>query len=355
MPIAMTMYYDIGIGQWDKAPSADSLFKGIFVARFRLVFFFNTPERELVVNAPVDITMLEGMFQRRHSQIEVRFEPEFALAWTYMNPTGAPCFNLRMLEELRAHDSAIESCGGRLLHNGELRQIHYYVGGSKIEGIFSLGGNLENLVMLIKSGDRETLMHYAKLCVDNMYPRICNYNSPMTTISLVQGEALGGGFETALSSNVIIAERRARMGLPEIFFNLFPGNGAYSLLSRRLGMKRAEEMILSGRIYTAAELHEMGVVDVLADDGRGEAAVYDYIRRNERRRNGIQAMFNCRQHTNPISYDELLNIANLWVDAALRLEDADLKLMSRIGRSQAKRARAEPEATFVNERRFAIA
>lgn len=307
------------------------------------------------MNAPVDITMLEGMFQRMHSQIEVRFEPEYALAWTYMNPIGAPCFNLRMLEELRAHDSAIESCGGRLLHNGELHQIHYYVGASRIDGVFSLGGNLDNLVTLIKEGDRETLGRYAKLCVDNMYPRICNYNSPMTTISLVQGEALGGGFETALASNVIIAERRARMGLPEIFFNLFPGNGAYSLLSRRLGMKRAEEMILSGRIYTSVELHEMGIVDIVAEDGRGEAAVYDYIRRNERRRNGMQAIFNCRQQTNPISYQELLNIANLWVDSALRLEDGDLKLMSRLGRSQAKRARGEPAEKLLPEERFAVA
>ncbi|HKB73190.1 MAG TPA: crotonase/enoyl-CoA hydratase family protein, partial [Burkholderiales bacterium] len=225
----------------------------------------------------------------------------------------------------------------------------YYVGGSRIEGIFSLGGNLANLVSLIKSGDRDTLAHYAKLCVDNMYQRICGYGSPMITISLVQGEALGGGFETALSSNVIVAERRSRMGLPEILFNLFPGNGAYSLLARRVGMKRAEEMILSGRTYTAEEMHEAGVVDVLAEDGAGEAAVQDYVRRNERRRNGMQAVFSCRQHFHPVSYEELLNIANVWVNAALRLEEKDLKLMSRLARAQAKlvpggAAAAKPDA-----------
>ena len=300
------------------------------------------------MNAPVDFNVIEGMFRRHYKQIEVRFDPEHAIAWTYMKPSGAPCFNLGMLEELRAHDSAIESCGGRVLHKGDLHQIHYYVGGSRIEGIFSLGGNLANLVLLIRSGDRDTLMHYAKLCVDNMYQRICNYNSPMTTISLLQGEALGGGFETALSSNVIVAERRSRMGLPEILFNLFPGNGAYSLLGRRVGMKRAEEMILSGRVYTAEEMHKAGVVDVLAEDGAGEAAVRDYIRGNERRRNGMQAVFSCRQHFHPVTYAELLNIANIWVNAALRLEEKDLKLMSRLARSQAKLvpggAAARPDA-----------
>jgi DSF synthase len=127
--------------------------------------------------------------------------------------------------------------------------------------------------------------------------------------------------------------------------------GAYSLLGRRVGIKRAEEMIFSGRIYTADELYEMGVVDVLVEDGTGEAAVYDYVSRNERRHNGMQAVFNCRRYFNPISYDELLNITNIWVDTALRLEDRDLKLMSRLARSQLKRLQAEPGAQTTQEER----
>jgi DSF synthase len=307
------------------------------------------------MNAPVDFGAIEGMFQRQFRQIEVRFDPELAATWTYMKPLGAPCFNLAMLEELRAHDSTIESSGGRVLHQGELRQINYYVGASRVEGIFSLGGNLSSLVQLIRSGDRHTLARYAKLCVDNMYPRLCNYNSPITTISLVQGEALGGGFETALASSVIIAERRSQMGLPEILFNLFPGNGAYSLLARRVGTKRAEEMILSGRVYSAVQLHEMGVVDVIAEDGDGESAVRAYIRNNERRRNGVQAMLECRRHLNPITYDELFNIASVWVDAALRVEEKDLKLMSRLGRSQIRRTESPALDEPAGELRLAMA
>jgi len=272
-----------------------------------------------------------------------------------------------MLEELQAHDSAIEASGGRLLYEGKLRQIRYYVVASRIENVFNLGGDLALFVRLVTSQDRDALMHYAKLCVDNMYPRICNYNSPLTTISLVQGEALGGGFETALSSNVIIAERRAHMGMPEILFNLFPGMGAYSLLGRRIGMKRAEDMILSGRIYTAQELHEMGVVDLLVEDGAGEAGVRDFVRRNERHRNGMQAVFSCRQHFHRVTYEEMLNITNIWVDAVMRLEEKDLKLMSRLVRSQFRRIQGGaaaripgavemPEAVAISEEmRYAIA
>jgi DSF synthase len=314
------------------------------------------------MNAPVELKAIEGMFKRDYyKQIEVRFEPEHAIAWTYMKPSGAPCFNLGMLEELRGHDSAIEANGGRLLYKGDLRQIRYHVGASKIDNVFNLGGDLALFVQLIKSQDRDALMRYARLCVDSLYPRICNYNSPLITISLVQGEALGGGFESALSSNMIIAERRARMGFPEILFNLFPGMGAYSLLGRRVGMKRAETMILSGRVHTAEELHELGVVDLLVEDGTGETAVREFVRRNERHHNGMQAVFSCRQHFDRISHEELLNITNVWVEAALRLEEKDLKMMSRLARSQFRRidggAAAEvPKAARMQEEvRYATA
>jgi DSF synthase len=59
-----------------------------------------------------------------------------------------------------------------------------------------------------------------------MYENIIHLDRDVTTIALVQGDALGGGFETALSSNVLIAERSAKLGFPEILFNLFPGMGA---------------------------------------------------------------------------------------------------------------------------------
>jgi DSF synthase len=234
---------------------------------------------------------------------------------------------------------------GRVPFAGEMHQAHYQVLASKIDGIYNLGGDLSYFVLLIMSRDRDALFRYAKLCIDDISARINNYNAPITTISLVQGDALGGGFETALSSNVIIAERSAKMGLPEILFNLFPGMGACSLLGRRIGMKRAEELILSGRLYRAAELAEMGLVDVLAEDGCGEQAVYEFIRKNEKKRNGMQAVFRARQYSSPVSYDELLNITKIWVDAAMQLEERDVKIMARIAHAQMRRISAEMTTT----------
>src|SRR6266850_4037916 len=133
------------------------------------------------MNAPVDMKAMEGMFRPSYKQVEIRFDAGQGIAWTYMKPAGVPCFNPEMLSELRAHDTAIESCGGRLLHKGELHQIYYYVVASGIKDVFNLGGDLALFMSLINSRDRDALMNYAKLCVDNMHPRICNYHRPMIT------------------------------------------------------------------------------------------------------------------------------------------------------------------------------
>ena len=156
-------------------------------------------------------------------------------------------------------------------------------------------------------------------------------------MALVQGDALGGGFECALSMDMIVAERSAKLGLPEIMFNLFPGMGAYSFLSRRLDAARAEKMILSGRIYSAEELHDMGIVDILAEDGQGEEAVREYIDRHAYRLNAYRAVYQARKRVNPVTFDELRDVTDIWVEAALGLSESDLRRMARLTAAQDRR------------------
>jgi DSF synthase len=152
----------------------------------------------------------------------------------------------------------------------------------------------------------------------------------LTTIALVKGDALGGGFEAALASNVIIAEKGVRMGLPEVLFNLFPGMGAYSLLSRKVGTALAEKIILSGKLYTSDELYEMGIVDILAEKGEGELEVYKYTKAASRYSNSYNAIRKVRDILNVVSYDELIDVAKIWVDTAFKLTEKDLKMMGRL-------------------------
>jgi len=275
---------------------------------------------------------------KAYREVEYEFDPATGAIWGWMKQQGNPCFNLGLLKDIRAFGGELTANSGHVEFAGAMHKAHYYVAGSRVPRVYNLGGDLALFLLLIRARDRDALAHYARLCIDNIHARVQNYFCPtLTTVSLVQGDALGGGFETALSSDVLVAEESAMLGLPEILFNLFPGMGAYSLLSRKVGARVAEELILGGRVLSAKKLHEMGVVDVLAKDGEGEAVVADWIAKNQRRRSGYQAVMRVRQQVSPITRDELDAVAETWVDCALRLEDRDMRMMSRVVRAQMER------------------
>lgn len=275
------------------------------------------------------------LFQRpRFKQIETRFDAERGILWGFMNPTPRPSFNSDLLVELQGFVDSIVQPQGWIWEGGQQHAIQYAVIASKVEGVFNLGGDLALFRESIRKQDRERLIRYGKQCINNLYPWSRNCDLPLTTIALVQGDALGGGFECALSSTVLIAEESARMGFPEILFNLFPGMGAYSFLSRKVGRRTTEELITGGNIYTARQLYDMGVVDALAPDGAGEAAVHGFIKKHIRSANGRRAIEKIRQDIEPVTYEELMRVVHIWADAALRLDERDLRMMERLVRAQ---------------------
>ncbi|MBS0319280.1 MAG: crotonase/enoyl-CoA hydratase family protein [Proteobacteria bacterium] len=267
-------------------------------------------------------------------QVETRFDPANGSYWAYMNPSPRPCFNPTLLAQLHAYITTITANQGTIVHDGERHAIRYGVLASKTPGVFNLGGDLALFREAIQAGARDALIHYGEKCLDDLYPWYRNCDLPMTTIALVQGEALGGGFEAALSATVLVAEESSRMGFPEILFNLFPGMGAYSFLARKVGRRVAERMITSGNVYEARELYELGVVDVITPDGTGEAAVDSFIRKHAKAGNGRRAIEQVRNEIEPITREELSRVVAIWADAALRLEDRDLRMMDRLVRAQ---------------------
>jgi len=279
--------------------------------------------------------------ESKFSQIETRFDPEFGILWGYMKPKPRPTFNSELLEEAREFAKQITASRATQIVNGQEHKINYVVEASRVDGVYNLGGDLELFREAIAGQQRDRLLAYGHACIDNVYAWATAFDCPTTTIALVQGDAMGGGFESALSANVLVAEESARMGFPEILFNLFPGMGAYSLLSRKVGRRTTEEMITSGNMYTARQLFDMGVVDVLASDGAGEASVYGYVKKHAKSPNGRRAIEMASRAVAPLSYDELSRVVRIWVDAALRLTERDVKLMERLVRAQNKSAQLE--------------
>lgn len=280
----------------------------------------------------------DDLVNKKFSQISVNIEPDRGIVWVYQNPTPRPCFNPELIREVRSIQLLLESYQGCLPYRGELVPIHYHVLDSYTPGIFSMGGDLNLFRDHILRQDKEGLLRYAKSCIDTIHSFIVGFRLPITTISLVRGDALGGGFEVALSSNVVIAEKNVEMGFPEILFNVFPGMGGYHLLSQRMHPGQVERMMLNGHKYDTEELYNMGVVDRLSESGRGAESVYAYIDEFGKYRNGYLAMQNVRQKVHPISYEELMEVCSYWVDVAMKISEKDLRLMDRLVRAQDKKA-----------------
>jgi DSF synthase len=285
--------------------------------------------------APVQ---LDGQFR----ELDLDFDAKTGVFWCRFQFSNRPSFTPEVLAELRRMRQLLASRHGAAASQDP--QVKYMVLASRMPGIFNLGGDLHLFANLIRKRDRAALTAYARACVAEVHANSMALDLPIITMSLVQGDALGGGFEAALSSNVIIAERSAKFGLPEIMFNLFPGMGAYNFIARRTNAATAERMIMSGRIYTGAELYDMGIVDVLAEDGRGEEALNDYVRKNARRHAAQRAIYQARQRVNPITLQDLNGITDLWVDTAMTLSPIDLKMMERLVAAQGRRrARADAD------------
>lgn len=279
------------------------------------------------------------------SQLEIVYERDKRLLKAIINPAATPCFNRGLLKDLYAFQYNLKLNQGHYLGNGLLENldepVRFIQYSSNFKNIFSLGGDLALIRKAILRKDELWLSSYANLCIENLWISYAGAE-PVTTIALVQGIAFGGGFECVLSSDVIIAEEHSRFSFPEVMFNLFPGMGALSFLSRNIGMTAAEKMISNRRVYTALELHEMGIVDVVAKQGEGQQAVYDWIREVNPNLNSFQGIKRTKKLINDITHDELKDVAALWVKTALNISERNLKMMDILVKAQHNKIR-KPE------------
>jgi DSF synthase len=263
------------------------------------------------------------------TQFSTRYDSETGTIWCWMHPTPRPCMNTILIDEqLLLHQQLATTYKNP--HPDTIWPFRHFILASRIPGIYNLGGDLRLFRQLIVHRKEKELRNYAHKCIDLLYNNINNLELPITTVSLVQGQALGGGFEIALSCDVIIAERSSQMGFPEIIFNLFPGLGAYTLLTRRIGSALAERILLSGTQYSAGELFDMGIVNVLAEDGEGEQATEDYLKSHNQSHNTIRSIKKIRQIVHPITRQSLVDIVDIWVEAAMDLSEKDLAKMGRL-------------------------
>ena len=212
--------------------------------------------------------------------------------------------------------------------------VDFWVTGSLVPEMYNTGGDLQFFVECIQNGRREALRAYARACVDCVHAASRGFDTGAITLAMVEGSALGGGFEAALAHHFVLAQRDARLGFPEIAFNLFPGMGGYSLVARRAGMKLAEELIYKGESHTAEWYEQHGLVDVLFEPGQSYVSTRTFIDTLRPKLNGVRAMLRARTRVLQLPRSELMDITEDWVDAAFCLEPKDITYMERLATLQ---------------------
>jgi DSF synthase len=258
--------------------------------------------------------------------LRAEYDAEQRAVWMYMCPEGRPCFSAHLLGDILAQQHAVAE---------EPEGVDFVVLASAVPNVFNLGGDLDLFRTLALAKDEAGLVRYAEHCARAVHSAARGLDAGIVTVAVVQGDALGGGLEAALACSIVVAERGAKMGFPEILFNLFPGMGAYSLVTRKVGPRIAEDLITSGRVLSAEEMHQIGLVDYLAEKGMGERVTRNVISDKAWTLNGYRSFQMAKLHSYlAVPYRELLEIAREWARAACRLDARDLKMMERLVRAQ---------------------
>ena len=272
---------------------------------------------------------LTGLMTRPYKYLRLEWNPELEAlrVRTYVKPIQ--CYSLAGLAEMQRVLDDIEASPGLVKH---------LVLTSDVTGVFNFGGDLSLFVLLIRARDVESLRMYGRRCVDLVWWLENASNRGVHTTVLVQGDTLGGGLESVMPFHKVIFERSAQAGFPEVLFNLFPGMGAWNFVIRKAGFSIANEMILSGRLYTAEQLFRRHLVDVVVDDGDGDAAIEAVLNGVHPRLRGTLAALEARRAAAPITRETLMAIVDQWTEAALLLTDRDLRLMERLARAQVRKA-----------------
>ncbi|MFC4274394.1 crotonase/enoyl-CoA hydratase family protein [Achromobacter aloeverae] len=234
-----------------------------------------------------------------------------------------PYFSPALLADMTRELSVIESSDA----DGP-SPLRYFVLQSGHENIFSLGGDLAFFQRMILSRDRPGLLAYATQCAHLMHALHSGFRNRVTTIALVQGKCIGGGFEAAVACDCIVAERHARFCFPEIQLGIFPGMGALPLLARRLDRRDYEEICHSGHTFTADDLADKGLVDIVADTGQGKRATDAWIRKRHHAFQAHREIAAMRRSAAALTRADFETSLTRWVDLVMSLDQRRLAMLS---------------------------
>jgi DSF synthase len=256
----------------------------------------------------------------KYKSFVIEYDEARSICWLYLDAAPRPCFSLLHLDELFDFKQFIIT----------QTNVRFIVFASRVPNVFSLGGDLNYFAQMLEQKNRKALLDYSILSAKLVYSNYMSSVSGIIPIALVQGQAMGGGFELALSCKYCIAEQNATVGLPEILFNTFPASGAFQFLAQRLSIVKAQDLITNGRTYTAVEAQQLGLIDENVPSGEGYNAVIRKIEYISRSFSAHIAVYQLRNMMFPLSENQFVEVAHLWVDKVMSMEEHNIELIRKL-------------------------
>ena len=205
---------------------------------------------------------------------------------------------------------------------GEAHALIIY---SEMKSGFCAGADLRELYQRSQAMDKAEAAKGVRDFLERIH-RVLNLidATPLTTIAAVHGVTFGGGFELALACDLIIADKMARFGFPELRLGLIPGFGGIPRLKRDLGNAVVRDLLLTGRSFNASKTQQIGLVSQVVGEGealRAARATAAQLKKFDRATAAAAKKF-----IKPIPHEELRREIDLFcelfarpaVDAGLR-------------------------------------
>lgn len=262
-----------------------------------------------------------------NNNLRVKIDEEHKILWIGVDLQDKLCYSIKFLDNLTYVKDLI-------VYLIKKEDIKYVVAYSLNKGVWNLGGDLEYFVDCIQNKKRDALQDYAYKCIDLVYNFNNTYDLDVFSTCVVQGNAFGGGFESALAGNYIIAEESANFSFPEIIFGTFPGMGAYSFLTKRVGYQAAHDIINSNKTYTARDVFDLKIIDKVSENGQGLVDMNNMIKNGELEKYINDPFMNI---CNKVSKQELLEVVDVWLEKAFTLSENNIKRMSKIANFQSRK------------------
>lgn len=261
-----------------------------------------------------------------YPELKTLYDEHYQSLWCFINSDEQAVMSNKLLQRIRLLQDKIAE-----LHLQKPQYAPRYIVWASAHGRnFSLGLDLNYIISLVEQKNAKLLQTYLMAYFDAWYLNLINFELPIISIALLHGKAYGSGFEMGLASNFIIASHDARCGFPEIKYNLMPNISAMNILTHNVHHSEIDALVLAGKVYSASYLHQLGLIDLVTERDKLYQEAVNFIAKSHKKHATYHTMYKLTTRKNLVTYDELNEFCELWMQSMLNLSHSEICQLKRV-------------------------